>query len=180
MTEKSGKQNKLNDLKLYGAPWYMTVFVCIVVIAAAYLKALGTDFASIMILIIAYGILFFELGERLPIWNTYIGGGVLAAFFGTAIIRQLSLIPKVYIDPINEFIGGDTVGFTTIWIIILITGSVLSLEKKILLKIICRIFPGNFKQSCCGNALWFHRRTDLWNLSCHGYLKICSPGYGWR
>lgn len=141
MTEKSGKQNKLNDLKLYGAPWYMTVFVCIVVIAAAYLKALGTDFASIMILIIAYGILFFELGERLPIWNTYIGGGVLAAFFGTAIIRQLSLIPKVYIDPINEFIGGDTVGFTTIWIIILITGSVLSLEKKILLKSFAGYFP---------------------------------------
>lgn len=141
MTEKSGKQNKLSDLKLYGAPWYMTVFVCIVVITAAYLGALGTDFASIMILIIAYGILFFELGERLPIWNTYIGGGVLAAFFGTAIVRQLSLIPKVYIDPINEFIGGDTVGFTTIWIIVLITGSVLSLEKKILLKSFAGYFP---------------------------------------
>lgn len=141
MTEKSGKQNKLNDLKLYGAPWYMTVFVCIVVIAAAYLGALATDFASIMILIIAYGILFFELGERLPIWNTYIGGGVLAAFFGTAIVRQLSLIPKVYIDPINEFIGGDTVGFTTLWIIVLITGSVLSLEKKILLKSFAGYFP---------------------------------------
>lgn len=94
-----------------------------------------------MILIIAYGILFFELGERLPIWNTYIGGGVLAAFFGTAIIRQLSLIPEMYLDPINEFIGGDTVGFTTIWIIILITGSVLSLEKKILLKSFVGYFP---------------------------------------
>ena len=141
MTEKSGKQNKLNDLKLYSAPWYMTIFVRIVVIAAAYLKALGTDFASIMILIIAYGILFFELGERLPIWNTYIDGGVLAAFCETAIIRQLSLSPKVYIDPINEFIGGDTVGFTTIWIIVLITGSVLSLEKKILLKSFAEYFP---------------------------------------
>lgn len=94
-----------------------------------------------MILIIAYGVVFFEIGERLPIWNTYIGGGVLAAFFGTAIIRQLSLIPKVYIDPINEFIGGDTVGFTTIWIIVLITGSVLSLEKKILLKSFVGYFP---------------------------------------
>lgn len=114
MTEKSAKKNSLSDLKLYGAPWYITVIGCIVVIAAAWLGALGTDFSSTMILIIAYGILFFELGERLPIWNTYIGGGVLAAFFGTAIIRQLSLIPEMYLDPINEFIGGDTVGFTTI------------------------------------------------------------------
>mgnify|MGYP002581940471 CR=1 FL=1 len=141
MTEKSAKKNSLSDLKLYGAPWYITVIGCIVVIAAAWLGALGTDFSSTMILIIAYGILFFELGERLPIWNTYIGGGVLAAFFGTAIIRQLSLIPEMYLDPINEFIGGDTVGFTTIWIIILITGSVLSLEKKILLKSFVGYFP---------------------------------------
>lgn len=132
---------KKEGLKLYGAPWYITLIGCAVVIAAAYLGALGKDFASIMILIIAYGVVFFEIGERLPIWNTYIGGGVLAAFFGTAIIRQLSLIPKVYIDPINEFIGGDTVGFTTIWIIILITGSVLSLEKKILLKSFVGYFP---------------------------------------
>lgn len=141
---QSGGKNmseKKEGLKLYGAPWYITLIGCVTVIAAAYLGALGKDFASIMILIIAYGVVFFEIGERLPIWNTYIGGGVLAAFFGTAIIRQLSLIPKVYIDPINEFIGGDTVGFTTIWIIVLITGSVLSLEKKILLKSFVGYFP---------------------------------------
>ena len=141
MIEKSVKKNSLSDLKLYGAPWYITVIGCIVVITAAWLGALETDFASIMVLIIAYGVLFFELGERLPIWNTYIGGGVLAAFFGTAIIRQFSLIPETYLDPINEFIGGDTVGFTTIWIIVLITGSVLSLEKKILLKSFVGYFP---------------------------------------
>ena len=104
----------LGELKLYGAPWYITIIGCLVVIAAAYTGALETDFASIMVLIIAYGILFFELGERLPIWNSYIGGGVLAAFFGTAIIRQLSLIPKAYLEPINEFIGGDTINFTSI------------------------------------------------------------------
>lgn len=131
----------LGELKLYGAPWYITIIGCLVVIAAAYTGALETDFASIMVLIIAYGILFFELGERLPIWNSYIGGGVLAAFFGTAIIRQLSLIPKAYLEPINEFIGGDTINFTSIWIIVLITGSVLSLEKKILLKSFVGYFP---------------------------------------
>lgn len=131
----------LGELKLYGAPWYITIIGCLVVIAATYTGALETDFASIMVLIIAYGILFFELGERLPIWNSYIGGGVLAAFFGTAIIRQLSLIPKAYLEPINEFIGGDTINFTSIWIIVLITGSVLSLEKKILLKSFVGYFP---------------------------------------
>ncbi len=140
MTEES-KKKSLMDIKLYGAPWYITIIGCAVVIAAASLGALATDFASIMILIIAYGIIFFEIGEVLPIWNTYIGGGVLAAFFGTAIIRQLALIPDQYLKPIDEFISGDTVGFTTLWIIVLITGSVLSLEKKILLKSFAGYFP---------------------------------------
>lgn len=36
MTEKSAKKNSLSDLKLYGAPWYITVIGCIVVIAAAW------------------------------------------------------------------------------------------------------------------------------------------------
>ena len=121
-------------LKIYGAPWYIAIFVCVVVVASAYLGALGEDFASMMALITAYGILFFEIGERLPIWNTYIGGGVLAAFFGTAIVRQFGLIPKEYIDPINNFVGGDNVSFMTLWIIVLITGSVLSLNKKVLIK----------------------------------------------
>lgn len=77
-------------------PWYIALFVCAVVIASAYFGVLGHDFASIMALIIAYGIIFFEIGEVLPIWNTYIGGGVLAAFFGTAIVRQLGLVPESY------------------------------------------------------------------------------------
>lgn len=109
MSEKKG--TGLGSLKIYGAPWYIAVFACVVIIASAYLGVLGTDFASMMALIIAYGIIFFEIGEVLPIWNTYIGGGVLAAFFGTAIVKQLGLVPKVYIEPINEFIGGDQVGF---------------------------------------------------------------------
>lgn len=112
-----------------------------VIIASAYLGVLGTDFASMMALIIAYGIIFFEIGEVLPIWNIYIGGGVLAAFFGTAIVRQLGLVSKAYIEPINEFIGGDQVGFMTFWIIILITGSVLSLNKKVLLKSFAGYLP---------------------------------------
>lgn len=139
----SGTQQKngLKDLKIYGAPWYIALIFCAVVIASAYFGALGHDFSSIMALIIAYGIIFFEIGERLPIWNTYIGGGVLAAFFGTAIVKQLGLVPQSYIEPINDFVGGDSLSFMTLWIIVLITGSVLSLNKKVLLKSFAGYLP---------------------------------------
>ncbi|MGN0295558.1 MAG: 2-hydroxycarboxylate transporter family protein [Lachnospiraceae bacterium] len=141
MTKEIKTKKENGGLLLYGAPWYITLTGCALVIFSAYVGALAVDFASMMVLIIAYGVIFFEIGERLPIWNTYIGGGVLAAFFGTAIIRQLGLIPEAYLEPINEFIGGDSVSFMTIWIIVLITGSVLSLDKKILLKSFVGYFP---------------------------------------
>lgn len=170
----------LGELKLYGAPWYITIIGCLVVIAAAYTGALETDFASIMVLIIAYGILFFELGERLPIWNSYIGGGVLAAFFGTAIIRQLSLIPKEYLEPINEFIGGDTINFTSIWIIVLITGSVLSLEKKILLKSFVGYFPAILGGLAAAMGFGVLSGLFFWNFSNNHYFKVCTASYGRR
>lgn len=44
MTEKSAKKNSLSDLKLYGAPWYITVIGCIVVIAAAMAWSTGNRF----------------------------------------------------------------------------------------------------------------------------------------
>ena len=96
---------KKEGLKLYGAPWYITLIGCAIVIAATYLGALGKDFASIMILIIAYGVVFFEIGERLPIWNTYIGGGALAGlFFG---ISPVNVILR-YVLPVMG--GGNGAG----------------------------------------------------------------------
>lgn len=128
-----GEKKETKGFQIYGNPWYLAIGAAVIILAAAYTGVLGTDFASSMALTMAYGILFYELGERLPIWNTYIGGGILACFFGAAILLQLKLIPDVYVESVNNFIGGD-MDFLTLFIIILITGSVLSLEKDILLK----------------------------------------------
>lgn len=128
------KKRSIKDLKIYGAPWYIAIIASALILLAAYTGSLEVDFSSCMALILAYGIIFYEIGEWLPIWNSYIGGGVLAAFFGTAIMTQLNLVPKDYIESINEFTSGDMVGFMTFFIIILIAGSVLALEKEVLLK----------------------------------------------
>lgn len=134
MSENETKKSFLAKFKIYGAPWYIAIACSAVILIAAYTGALSTEFSSMMALILAYGIIFFEIGERLPIWNSYIGGGVLAAFFGTAIMMQLNLVPTDYLEPINEFVSGDYVNFLTFFIVILIAGSVLALEKDILLK----------------------------------------------
>lgn len=138
MTEK--RQTLLASLKVYGLPWQLFLGAFAIIIFTAYRGALTTDMAGTIALCIAMGAVFDEIGERLPIWNSYIGGGILMAFFGTALLKQLGVIPKQYLDSINWFISGD-VGFLTFFIVFLITGSILSLDRDILLKSFAGYIP---------------------------------------
>ena len=130
----------LGSLKLYGLPWQLFFGAFVIVILAAYKGVLTTDMAGTMALCIAMGGVLDEIGERLPIWNSYIGGGILMAFFGTAVLKQFGIIPQKYLDSIDWFVSGD-VGFLTFFIVFLITGSILSLDRKILLKSFAGYIP---------------------------------------
>ena len=97
-------------------------------------------------------VIFNELGERIPIWNTYIGGGLLLTFFGVAILRQFELIPQAGLDAINSFISDDA-NFLTFFIVMLIVGSVLGLEKDILLKSFAGYVPAILGGLACAAIL---------------------------
>ena len=97
-------------------------------------------------------VIFNELGERIPIWNTYIGGGLLLTFFGVAILRQFGLIPQAGLDAINSFISDDA-NFLTFFIVMLIVGSVLGLEKDILLKSFAGYVPAILGGLACAAIL---------------------------
>lgn len=130
---------KKKGLKLYGAPWYLTIIACLLIIATMFSGALGTDMPSTFALMLAIGIPLNEIGKRLPIWNKYIGGGILLAFIGTSVIGTYNLIPSVYVTSIDNFTS--EINFLSFYIVVLITGSVLSLERKILLKSFAGYFP---------------------------------------
>ena len=81
-----------------------------------------------------------KFGKILPIWNTYIGGGLLMVFFGTAVLKQLNLIPEGYVELIGNIVQGD-VNLLNIFIIALIMGSILSLDRKVLLRSFAGYIP---------------------------------------
>lgn len=90
---------------------------------------------------LALAVVLYEFGERLPIWNSYIGGGLLMAFFGVALLKYFNLIPADAIDNINRIISGDDVNLLEFYIIFLIVGSVLALEKDILMRSFAGYIP---------------------------------------
>lgn len=138
MTEK--RETLLGSFKTYGLPWYIFAFFFAVVVFCTYKGALTADLAGTLALCIAIAGVFDEIGERVPIWNTYIGGGLLMVFFGTAVIKQFGIIPEKYVTAINWFISND-VNFLNFFIVFLICGSILSLDRDILLRSFAGYIP---------------------------------------
>ena len=123
---------KKKTLRLFGAPWCITLACVAIIYLGAALGVLKGSLPHVMALMLAIGIPLYEIGERIPIWNTHIGGGILLAFLGTATYVHFNLIPEDLLKGIDAFMGDQD--FLTFFIIVLITGSVLSLDRKILIR----------------------------------------------
>lgn len=134
MGEEKTKKSFLENMKeLGGMPWWLYLLCAVVVLAVAVTDTLGYDLMAFIAVATAMAILFNKIGKILPIWNTYIGGGLLMVFFGTAILKQFNLIPQGYVDQIGNMVQGD-VNILGVFILALIMGSILSLDRKVLLR----------------------------------------------
>ena len=128
------KTSVIDELKnMGGLPWWLYLICAGVVLAVAFTDTLGYDATAFIAVTMALAIILYKIGKILPIWNTYIGGGLLMEFFGTAVLKQLNLIPEKYVDLINNTVQGD-VSILNVFIICLIMGSILSLDRKVLLR----------------------------------------------
>lgn len=134
MEETTKKTGFMEGFKtLAGIQWYLYLLFMVVLVFVMYKGALSTDLMAFIAIASGISIAFYELGERLPIWNTFIGGGLLMVFFGTAVIHQFGLIPEQYVDMIGEVVSGST-NILTVFIVFLIIGSILSLDRGVLLR----------------------------------------------
>ena len=134
MGEEKTKKSFLSEMKeLGGMPWWLYLLCAAVVLVVALTDTLGYDLMAFIAVSASLAILFNKIGKILPIWNTYIGGGLLMVFFGTAILKQFNLIPEKYVEQISNMVQGD-VNLLGIFILALIKGSILSLDRKVLLR----------------------------------------------
>ncbi|MCD7908162.1 MAG: 2-hydroxycarboxylate transporter family protein [Clostridium sp.] len=130
-----------NELKLGGLPWWQALIAVALCGIPMFWRIQSGSMAGTLCSSFALAVVLYEFGERLPIWNNYIGGGLLMAFFGVALLKYFNLIPVDAIDNINRIISGDDVNLLEFYIIFLIVGSVLALEKDILLRSFAGYIP---------------------------------------
>ncbi|MBQ9155761.1 MAG: 2-hydroxycarboxylate transporter family protein [Eubacterium sp.] len=128
-TKKSGFIHE----KIYGMPmWIMLIFVAVIYVGTFTKMLPADDMLSIVAIMFSIGFVFYEIGERLPIWKDYIGGGAVLAFFGAAALEYFKILDPQYSESITFFY--DDFGFQTIFISLLITSAVLTVNRKQLIK----------------------------------------------
>lgn len=125
--------------KYFGLSIPMLLSFAIVICIAMYFGVLSQDLAGGLALMFAIGIIFKEIGDRIPIWNTYVGGGLILAFLGTAFLVYKNIIPEDYVKLMDN-VTSD-MGVLNFFIIMLITGSILGLNRKLMLKSFAGYIP---------------------------------------
>lgn len=129
------------EFKLGGLPWWQAAIAIALCLISMFWGIQANTITGMLCSAFAMAVLLHEFGEKLPIWNNYIGGGLLMAFFGVALLKYFGIIPQETIDCINFIISGDDVNLLELYIVFLIVGSVLALEKDILLKSFAGYIP---------------------------------------
>lgn len=86
-----------------------------------------------------YGGLFNTIGNHMPIVKTYLGGGAIFCIFASAGLVAAGWIPEEVIVNIDTFM--NKTGFLNFYIAALITGSILGMNRSLLLRAAVRFLP---------------------------------------
>ena len=144
-------EKKLN-FKVCGLPAKYFIPFFIIVMATVYLgfmpvvkiysndagKYMATSFIMTIAYLMAVGGLFFWLGNTIPIVNNYLGGACLLPLIGASFLNFVGLVPQELVNGVKVLMGG---GFQDAYIAMLLVGSILVMDRKVLLGATARYMP---------------------------------------
>ncbi len=131
---------KLKDIKISGISLPLYAFFMIVIIVTIALGKLPLNMVGITLLLVALGHLLYFIGEKLPIMNSYLGGGSVFTLIGATLLSFFHIIPSNVISAVGDFMGGQF-GFLDFYIAALICGSILGMNRSLLVKASAKFIP---------------------------------------
>ncbi|MGP4078827.1 2-hydroxycarboxylate transporter family protein [Pseudalkalibacillus sp. R45] len=135
--EKSSEQPQVQEestkgLTLFSTPIVWFAIFGVIMLVALYTNTLPGGMIGSLIVMIILGELFGWLGDHTPIVKTYLGGGAIVAIFGASFLVYGNILPEQSVTMITEFMKDGQ--FLNFYIAALITGSILGMNSKILIK----------------------------------------------
>jgi len=129
----------LRDYKIMGIPLPFFLALTAVVFMTTYLQVLPKGMVGALPLMMALGAIFNEIGDRTPGIKDYLGGGPILIIFGSAALVTYGVLPQPSVKIMTSFMKSES--FLSFYIAALITGSILGMDRKLLIRASVRYLP---------------------------------------
>ncbi len=140
-----------NGLKIMGID--IAYFLCIaaMVIGITFMGKLPQGMAGAFPLLLVLAALLGFIGDRMPIIKDYFGGGTIVIIFGSSALVLFKILPAYAIKNVHTFMNSG--GFMELALATLITGSLLGMNKKVLIAASLRYVPAILAAQVVGLTL---------------------------
>ena len=141
----AGKPNflsKLEKFKISGIGLPLYIVMAVILLLMINLHALPNNMLGAILVLVLLGHLFYYIGANLPIFKTYLGGGSVFTIFTAAALVTYGIIPSSVVTISKTFV--NNMDFLDFYIVSLIVGSILGMNRKLLLRAAVRFLPVAF------------------------------------
>ena len=141
------------DTKILGFPVWMIAAMAVIMMVFGKTDTMITNMVGALGFALVVGTMLGWIGNHIPVWKTWLGGGMLFTSLVAAAFNTFGLLGEKTVESLNTFNGST--GFLNLYILVLITGSVLSIDRKMLVKSFAGYIPtiiGGIAMACllCG------------------------------
>lgn len=131
--------NQKQGYRIMGFSLPVFTILTVLVLGGTYMEVLPAGMIGAYALMMVIGAIFNEIGDKLPIVKDYLGGGPIIIIFGAAALATYKVLPESSITIMQNFMKGE--GFLDFYIAALITGSILGMNRDLLIKASVRYLP---------------------------------------
>ena len=136
---ESTKSKSFGSIKISGVSLPIFLVMVAVLIAAIALGKVPSSLMGPIAVLVIIGNLFYYIGNRLPIIKDYLGGGSVFTIFASAALATFGILPAGVVESTHKFVSN--MGFLDFYIAALITGSILAMDRDLLIKASVRYIP---------------------------------------
>lgn len=136
---KNYQTSQVMNIEISGIPLPIYLLLTVVTVLAMMMNWLPSGMLGALLIMMVFGGLFNVIGNNLPIVKTYLGGGAIVCIFASATLVYTNIIPQNVVENISQFM--NSTGFLNFYIAALITGSILGMDRSLLLKAAVRFLP---------------------------------------
>lgn len=131
----------------------MTLYIILVIplFLFGYLDIMPQGLTNALAILLILSILLGEIGERLPVWNLYLGGGTTLCLIIGGLLPVIGLMPESFLENINTIMASNS--FQNTFLVIIIVGSLLSIDRKLLIRSFGLYIPCIFFGLLCAAVL---------------------------